>query len=209
MSTQAKQSSRRERKKDDMRRRIVDVAMRLFEKQGYDKTFMEQIGEEADIAKATLYHYFPSKEAIVTAFVQRSILESSGEIERTIRELPDTSSRLVAICKHSFEWARDHREIYLIYFSYRMQRFSQGVFDESERSGKQKTVEEVLRAGQESGEIRRDIPIEAMAASFEVSATILIVWLLNTGAPAVPEEAGTGTVELFLKGAISRAKENV
>jgi hypothetical protein len=48
-----------------------------------------------------------------------------------------------------------------------------------------------------------------MAASFEVSATILIVWLLNTGVPAVPEEAGTGTVELFLKGAISRAKENV
>lgn len=76
MSTQAKQSSRRERKKDDMRRRIVDVAMHLFEKQGYDKTFMEQIGEEADIAKATLYHYFPSKEAIVTAFVQRSILET-------------------------------------------------------------------------------------------------------------------------------------
>ncbi len=164
---------------------------------------MEQIGEEVDIAKTTLYRYFPSKEAIVAAFFRQSIMDHSGEIARVIRALPETRSRLIALCRHSFEWAGTQREMFLIHFSYRMQSFSKGVLDESERSGTQKVIEEILSAGQKVGEIRHDIPVEAMAATFALSFGFMITWLLATRATAIPEGHVAMTVDLFLTGAAS------
>ena len=68
--------NRTERKKKDSRRKIIGVAMDLFKKQGFDATTMEQIADEADIARATLYSYFPVKEAILHLHVQKSDQES-------------------------------------------------------------------------------------------------------------------------------------
>ena len=57
-------SSRRERKAQRTRRRILEVARELFESQLYDDVKMDDISEEADLSRATLYNYFGSKEAI-------------------------------------------------------------------------------------------------------------------------------------------------
>lgn len=42
------------------------AAMALIRAYGFEETTMEQIAEEADIAKGTLYNYFPAKEAIIS-----------------------------------------------------------------------------------------------------------------------------------------------
>ena len=60
--------SRRERKKEALRLQIVQTAMALFRAQGFAQTRMEKIADESDIAKATLYKYFPVKEAIIAAY---------------------------------------------------------------------------------------------------------------------------------------------
>ncbi len=53
--------SRVERKKEETKQKIVSVAIALFQQKGFDDTAMEQIAEEVDIAKGTLYNYFPVK----------------------------------------------------------------------------------------------------------------------------------------------------
>jgi AcrR family transcriptional regulator len=55
----------RERKKQKTREAIQREAMRLFEKQGYDETTIEQIAEAADISPSTFFNYFPTKEDVV------------------------------------------------------------------------------------------------------------------------------------------------
>jgi AcrR family transcriptional regulator len=47
--------------------------MDLFKQQGFNETSMEQIAEESDIAKVTLYKYFEVKEAIIAAYWQERI----------------------------------------------------------------------------------------------------------------------------------------
>lgn len=42
--------------------KILEVANRLFAKNGFHETKLEQVAKEADIAKGTLYLYFRSKE---------------------------------------------------------------------------------------------------------------------------------------------------
>lgn len=55
----------RERKKIKTRETIQQHALRLFHKQGYTATTVEQIAEAAEISPSTFFRYFPTKEALV------------------------------------------------------------------------------------------------------------------------------------------------
>lgn len=52
------------------RDRIIETALNLFYKQGYLATGINQIIAESQVAKATFYAQFPSKEALCIAYLQ-------------------------------------------------------------------------------------------------------------------------------------------
>jgi AcrR family transcriptional regulator len=55
----------RERKKQKTREAIQREAMRLFRKNGYEETTIEQIAAAVEISPSTFFNYFPSKEDVV------------------------------------------------------------------------------------------------------------------------------------------------
>ena len=55
----------RERKKQKTRAAIQREAMRLFLKNGYEETTIEQIAAAVEISPSTFFNYFPSKEDVV------------------------------------------------------------------------------------------------------------------------------------------------
>lgn len=50
---------------------IIQTATRLFHEQGYNLTGINQVIEEAGVAKASLYYHFPSKEDLCVAYLER------------------------------------------------------------------------------------------------------------------------------------------
>jgi len=58
-------NSRRERKKQETRQRLLEVAWDLFRVRGYEETTVEEITEAADVAKGTFFNYFETKEAVL------------------------------------------------------------------------------------------------------------------------------------------------
>ena len=54
---------------NEARERILEAAYRLFSRDGIHAVGIDRIIAEADVAKATLYHHFGSKEALVVAFL--------------------------------------------------------------------------------------------------------------------------------------------
>lgn len=59
-------TGRRERRKLETRRRLDEVALRLFLKHGYERVTVAQIAEEADISVATLFAHVPDgKDALI------------------------------------------------------------------------------------------------------------------------------------------------
>lgn len=54
----------------DTRAKILEVARRLFHEQGYHATGISTILREADVNSGSLYHFFPSKEALLVGVLQ-------------------------------------------------------------------------------------------------------------------------------------------
>lgn len=52
------------------REQILEVALHLFRKQGFEGTPMSQIAEEIGISKAGLYHHFRTKDYVLRALVE-------------------------------------------------------------------------------------------------------------------------------------------
>ncbi len=57
----------RERKRQARHDTIVEAAMTLFQRKGYEQTTMEEIAAEAGVSAPTLYRYFPKKTELLTA----------------------------------------------------------------------------------------------------------------------------------------------
>ncbi len=57
-------------KHSEIRHRIIETASKLFYKNGYNSTGINEIISEAGIAKATLYSHFKSKEDICIAYLR-------------------------------------------------------------------------------------------------------------------------------------------
>jgi TetR/AcrR family transcriptional regulator, transcriptional repressor for nem operon len=53
------------------RQRILETARRLFHEQGFHATGISTILREADVNSGSLYHYFPSKEAVLAGVLER------------------------------------------------------------------------------------------------------------------------------------------
>ena len=53
------------------RNQIIDTAMELFARQGYNKTTIKDISEAAGTSMGLMYHYFASKDELLIAVFER------------------------------------------------------------------------------------------------------------------------------------------
>lgn len=68
-------------KKEDIKQNIVDTALNEFLKKGYDDASMRTIAKKANTTVGNIYHYFPSKEAILDEILEPAILDLDKMIE--------------------------------------------------------------------------------------------------------------------------------
>jgi AcrR family transcriptional regulator len=166
-SIESPNTSRVERKKKETQKKIIAVAMDLLREQGVASTTMEQIAEQADIAKGTLYNYFPVKEAIIDEYIKQTFRERNSERLLQLQKLPDTRSRMTFLLGSLFEGVQAQSEIFEKYFVYRIQKMISLRQDESMASGLFTLEDEIIRLGQESAELRTDLPHALLADLFE------------------------------------------
>ncbi len=60
-------TARREREKQQRRESIVDAAEKLFFSKGYDDVSLDDIAQEAELNRATIYLYFEKIKRIYTS----------------------------------------------------------------------------------------------------------------------------------------------
>lgn len=86
-------------KSEETRARIVAAALSSFRERGFEATTMRDIAGEAGVATGAAYYYFPSKEAIVMDFYQRSCEEMQPKIEHALTNATGLETRLCELIR--------------------------------------------------------------------------------------------------------------
>ncbi|MEO0562946.1 MAG: TetR/AcrR family transcriptional regulator [Chloroflexota bacterium] len=69
------------------RERILDAALNVFSVKGYHSTRIDEIADESSTSKGSIYHYFPNKERLFVALVDKF----AELLESRVRESVDDS----------------------------------------------------------------------------------------------------------------------
>jgi AcrR family transcriptional regulator len=73
---------------------ILTASCRLFARHGYRQTDVQQIADAVRVGKGTIYRYFPTKEELFLAAVDRMMVRLSAEINDRVEREPDPLERL-------------------------------------------------------------------------------------------------------------------
>jgi len=70
---------------------ILSATARILVKEGYDRASTNRIAEAAGVSVGSLYQYFPSKEALVAALIEKHSQEMLGYLESRAASHPPTA----------------------------------------------------------------------------------------------------------------------
>lgn len=85
--------------------RILDEALDSFSSRGYDATSLDAMAKELEISKQTILYWYPSKEALMAAVIERSANELSGVLEDALAQAGAGWDRVEAIVRSVFRLA--------------------------------------------------------------------------------------------------------
>ncbi|QBD76167.1 TetR/AcrR family transcriptional regulator [Ktedonosporobacter rubrisoli] len=98
---------------EEQKERILAAALPVFVQKGLAATRMTDIATAAKMGYGSVYHYFPDKEAIFTALIQRE-MEASAQHIREVLEMPGTPwERLEWWLSRAMIWVYKHPEVIL------------------------------------------------------------------------------------------------
>ena len=96
--------------------RILDAARQRVMDEGWDRFSLRGLARDVGFSPASLYEYFDGKEAILEAVAERA----RKRLVDRMREVPtDSTNRLVELSVAYVEFARRHREDFLLLFGRR------------------------------------------------------------------------------------------
>lgn len=81
----------------ERRRLILDRSAEIFARKGITATTIREIGDAAGVYSGALYHYFPSKEAIVTELIREYIEDLTARCNAVLARNLQPRERLVAL----------------------------------------------------------------------------------------------------------------
>jgi AcrR family transcriptional regulator len=96
---------------------IIKTATELFARYGLKKTTMDEIAENAGIAKGTIYIYFESKENLFVAIVNKEAEEYFQKLESVINSYANPEEKLKAFVHSFFEIIFDYMNLYNVAFN--------------------------------------------------------------------------------------------
>lgn len=89
--------SRRERRKLEVRNRILEAAMALSDEQGFNETTVAEICERADIAHKTFFNHFPSKRDVLREIAGFALDDFLTKVEAARKQPLTTRERLLQV----------------------------------------------------------------------------------------------------------------
>jgi AcrR family transcriptional regulator len=146
---------------------ILRAAVAVFSRRGYRATLVDEIAQEAGVAKGTLYLYFSSKEQMYLEAFQDNVQKLHQLTLDRMEEAHSTWEKIRAFVTVRLETAETHKDFFRIYLSeFVGTLMGRGEWSEQLKATLRRESDllgDVFRKGIKAGEVR-DVPVEQLVS---------------------------------------------
>ena len=191
----------RERKKARLRQEIIDTAVRMFRKRGYEKTRIDDIVQALEISQPTFFRYFPSKDAVLGEVGRRGFACITDHLRKEISSEATTAEHLRRLYQELARYAEADRPLWnAVVLSGAMDPVRSPNMRERKECALG-LLREILVQGQSRGEVSRVFPVDHLAEFMEgLYNTIVRQWAVDLTGPHKLSDRVNSAVEFFLRG---------
>ncbi|MFC2102315.1 TetR/AcrR family transcriptional regulator [Bacteroidota bacterium] len=164
-------TERKEREREQRYQAIIDAGEKVFFTKGYESSTMDDVAEEAELSKGTLYLYFTSKDELHFAIMERGMKLLMGLMEKRLHVSSSGLETLRELGHALVEFSNLHPDYFnaLIFFQGRdveQQKLQEAKVKDFMANRNSLTVlNETLKRGMADGSIRTDIPISELSTT--------------------------------------------
>lgn len=178
---------RRAREKEELRRKILDAASKVFAEEGYEQVTMRRIADEIEYSPSTIYLHFKDKNDLIASVCEETFQHLDEQLEAIRRQdLPPLDTLRHSLDRY-IRFGLDHPNQYLITFGVPAPKAS----DSNVANGFQRVLEQglcalqrlkaALQACQDAGAIRREDIEKQAQITWAMLHGLVGLLVLNSG----------------------------
>ncbi|MFI5170928.1 MAG: TetR/AcrR family transcriptional regulator [Chitinophagales bacterium] len=122
--------------KANRKEHITTIALELFAANGYGNTSIAAIANKAGVAQGLLYNFFPSKEALLHAILDKGFAEIKLSMEGYVRE-KDPQKAIINHIEQTFQLVEKNKHYWKLFHSIKLQDRVQEYLDSTYAGAKQ------------------------------------------------------------------------
>jgi TetR/AcrR family transcriptional regulator, cholesterol catabolism regulator len=187
------------------RARICTEAATLFSQQGFNGTSMAELATAVGITKSSLYHHFPSKQALLSEIIEQTVSRVTPLVQEVAdMDLPVSERLAQAVTLHTIEAIRDRYAIACFIEEGRYLSPDFMAIHVANRDRYEEVFRQIFTAGIEAGEfIHQDVGIAVKAILGMCNSVVR--WYRPDGAQT-PEQIASQFAHLAVHGATASRK---
>lgn len=188
-------------KKKDKYQQILDAAIKIFARHGYNNSTIAEIAREAGVADGTIYLYFKNKDDILCNFFTKKTKEVFKSFKDEVDKADNALDKLRnLIYRHlsEFELNRDMAIVYQV--ETRQNRVLNGDLIREMSRTYFELVSDIVKQGQKEGVIRRELPISLVKQMIIGAIDEVITTWLYSRRDYTLSALSEPLVDLFIRG---------
>jgi AcrR family transcriptional regulator len=164
-------AERKEREKQRRRNDIIDAAERIFFARGFSGATMDEVAEEAELSKGTLYLYFRSRDDLQFAIFMRGMDLLMKMMNQRLKPQEDGYHNLLAMAWAFIRFSREYPDYFRLFMHFESSRVKGLNIDQKQvqlylkEQSPLAMVGSQVRKGIGDGSLRSDLPEEVFSAT--------------------------------------------
>lgn len=201
MSAKQQYQNRREQASQARKAAVLKAAGECFAESGYRHTPVETIARRAGVSKGLVFSFFPNKQKLFEAVVDRSLAHWANLSDRKAsRDSGDIEEELRSLFLASFELYEQHPIVQLFYRQKDLVGENHTKLVDRQNRLWRKRIGELLEKGIEQGLFRRDIDITRTALIIHELQVALLLKVMSGSRSRKPDNATINlAIDLLLR----------
>jgi TetR/AcrR family transcriptional regulator, cholesterol catabolism regulator len=183
-------SSRPPLKGNERRDRILQVAATMFSERGYHATSLQDIADEVDLLKGSLYYYFESKQDLLLEVARAAHVVNMDELAKMLDEVSPGIEKVRRYVEYCITTIADHPITVAAFYSemrYLEAEHAQEIIEERDRQ--QQLLVDLIGAAQADGSVGTRTPPKLAAMGIVGLINSIARWYHQDGAWGADEIA--------------------